>query len=116
MHAEQSQSYLLSGADSDLDDLIASEDDDQDLSQPGKQRNSKSGRKRRSIKEKLDWSDSCSEDSQNIGKAFQKTEEVHQDTAEPVDRQHAQRVAEIAGTCLWHDRLCAVARVHCKSC
>ncbi|KAL3160578.1 hypothetical protein ABBQ32_010515 [Trebouxia sp. C0010 RCD-2024] len=90
----------LSGSDeSDLDDLIASEDDAQDLGQSGKQRISKSGRKRRSIKEKLGWSDSCSEDSSNIGEAngcFQKPQHVHQDTAEPVDRQHAQTVAEIA--------------------
>ena len=92
-------------ADSDLDDLIASEDDDEVLSQSGKQRNSKSGRKLRSIKEKLNWSDSCSEDSENIGNSLQETESVHQHTVAPVDGHHAQEVAETAGVCLCHERL-----------
>ena len=96
---------LRCSADSDLDDLIASEDDDEVLSQLGKRRNSKSGRKLRSIKNKLNWSDSCSEGSQNIGDTLQETELVRQPTVEPVDGHHAQGVAEIAGVCLRHERL-----------
>ena len=88
---------LLHDAEGDVDDLIASEDDDQIRSQSGKQTMGKAVQPR-SIKDKLDWSDSCSQGSQNAGTAEEKTGLPHQHAAEPANTQHRFNNAEIAGT------------------
>lgn len=85
---------LVCAAEEGEEDFIASEDDEQILSQPCKRPHHRSARQNRSIKDKLDWSDSSSQDSQikdsvqhepaspkEVAQPAGEEENVHRDTA-----------------------------------
>lgn len=102
---------LWNSAEGDEDDFIAPDDDVQVQSQPGKHRAGRSVTQACSIK---DWSDSCSETSQDVGTAKQETQLLHQQPAMPGSILHAHQDAADSGAPLRCRQLDAVYKVHFK--
>ena len=89
--------YLPHAAEEGEEDFIASEDDEQILSQSRKRLHDSSARQNRSVKDKLNWSDSSSQGSQ-IKKSIRQEPALPKEVAQPAgEEENVHRDTAIAG-------------------